>query len=149
MKKHISSVIYFCKIHNSSLMVGRHHRDTKYFSILQNSLLPQNKGDQEMYSLNETGWPRQFMILDRVLEQKMNSSEKTGKIQIRAAINSFVWILFASSWSAQLCRTLYDPMDCSPPGSSVHGNFQARILEWVAVSFSRGSSHPKDWICVS
>ena len=35
---------------------------------------------------------------------------------------------------------LCDPMDCSPPGSSVHGNLQARILEWVAVPFSRGSS---------
>ena len=38
---------------------------------------------------------------------------------------------------AQSCSTLCDPMDCSPPGSSVHGNFQARILEWVAISFSR------------
>ena len=38
------------------------------------------------------------------------------------------------------CQTLCDPMDYSPPGSSVHGIFQARILEWVAVSFSRGSS---------
>ena len=38
-----------------------------------------------------------------------------------------------------------DPMDCSPPGSSVHGNFQARLLEWVATSFSRGSSQPRDW----
>ena len=43
---------------------------------------------------------------------------------------------------AQSCPTLTlcDPMDCSPPGSSVHGIFQARILEWVAISFSRGSS---------
>ena len=38
------------------------------------------------------------------------------------------------------CPTLYDPEDCSPPGSSVHGILQARILEWVAISFSRGSS---------
>ena len=41
---------------------------------------------------------------------------------------------------AQPCLTLCDPMDYSPPGSSVHGIFQARILEWVATSFSRGSS---------
>ena len=40
--------------------------------------------------------------------------------------------------------TLCDPMDCSPPGSSVHGILQARILEWVAISFSRGSSRPRD-----
>ena len=45
---------------------------------------------------------------------------------------------------AQSCPTLCDPMDCSLPGSSVHKIFQARILEWVAISFSRGSSQPRD-----
>ena len=39
---------------------------------------------------------------------------------------------------AQLCPTLCDPVDCSLPGSSIHGIFQARVLEWVAISFSRG-----------
>ena len=47
------------------------------------------------------------------------------------------------------CVQLCDPMDCSPPGSSVHGIFQARILEWVAVFYSRGSSWPKDRTHVS
>ena len=42
------------------------------------------------------------------------------------------------------CLTLTDPIDCSPPGSSVHGISQARILEWVAISFCRGSSRPRD-----
>ena len=46
---------------------------------------------------------------------------------------------------AQSCPTLCDPMDCSPPASSVHGIFQARVLEWVAVSSSRGSSQSRDW----
>ena len=50
---------------------------------------------------------------------------------------------------AQLCPTLCDPMDGSPPGSSLHGISQARILEWVAISYSRGSSQPKDQTCVS
>ena len=50
---------------------------------------------------------------------------------------------------AQLCLTLCNPMDCSPPGSSVHGILQARILEWVAMPFSRGSSWPGDRTCVS
>ena len=50
-----------------------------------------------------------------------------------------VCVLFAQS-----CLTLCDPMDCSPPGSSVRGIFQARILEWVAMPFSRGSSQPRD-----
>ena len=43
----------------------------------------------------------------------------------------------------------YDPMDCSSPGFSVHGILHARILEWVSISFSRGSSWPRDWTWVS
>ena len=50
---------------------------------------------------------------------------------------------------AQSCLTLCDPMDCSPPGSPVHGIFQARILERVAIPFSRGSSQPRDQTQVS
>ena len=49
----------------------------------------------------------------------------------------------------QLCPTLWDPMDCSLPGCSVHGIYQARILEWVAISFSRRSSRPRDRTRVS
>ena len=45
---------------------------------------------------------------------------------------------------AQSCPILCDPMDYSPPGSSVHGTFQRRRLEWVVVSSSRGSSQPRD-----
>ena len=40
---------------------------------------------------------------------------------------------------AQSCPTLSDPMDCSPPGSSVHGSFQAKVLEWVASAFSNAT----------
>ena len=50
---------------------------------------------------------------------------------------------------AQSCPTLCDPMDCSLPDSSVHGLLQARILEWVAISFSRESSQPRDRTGVS
>ena len=49
----------------------------------------------------------------------------------------------------QLCPTLCDPMDCSLSGSSIHGIFQARVLEWVTVSFSRGSSRPRNRTRVS
>ena len=56
----------------------------------------------------------------------------------------YVW------WSvAQSCLTLCSPMDSSPPGSSVHGVFQARILEWVAISSIRGSFRPRDQTPVS
>ena len=49
----------------------------------------------------------------------------------------------SESEAAQLCLTLSDPMDCSPPGSSVHGIFQARILEWGAIAFSDYNSVSK------
>ena len=50
--------------------------------------------------------------------------------------------------SLQLCPTLQNPMDCNLPGSSVHEILQAKILEWVAIPFSRGSSQPRDgnWV---
>ena len=51
--------------------------------------------------------------------------------------------------ASQSCLTLCDPRDCSPPGSSDHGILQARILEWVAIPFSRGSSWPRDQTQVS
>ena len=49
----------------------------------------------------------------------------------------------------QSCPTLCNPVGCSPPGSSVHGISQARILEWVAISFSKGSSQPGNWTHIS
>ena len=52
-------------------------------------------------------------------------------------------VKYASTWGcAHLCLNICNPVDCKLPGSSVHGMFQARILEWVAISFSRGSSNP-------
>ena len=84
-------------------------------------------------------------------------SEGTGERQ-----KSWVWILSIERSKqklsgsiqcvclyAQSCLTLCYPMDCSPPGSSVHGISQARPLEWVAPSFSRGFSRPRDWTHIS
>ena len=50
---------------------------------------------------------------------------------------------------AQLCPTLCEAMDCSLPDSSIHGIFQSRLLEWVVISFSQGSSRPRDQTWVS
>ena len=58
-------------------------------------------------------------------------------------------ILDSKSEVAQSRPTLCDPMDCSRPGSSLHGILQARTLEWFAISFSRGSSQPRDQTRVS
>ena len=56
---------------------------------------------------------------------------------------------YIESEAAQSCPNLCDPMDCSLSGSSVHGIFQARVLEWIANSFSRGSSRPRNQTRVS
>ena len=64
----------------------------------------------------------------------------TGNREIQGSCDSEV---------VQSCPTLWDPMDCSLPGSFIHGIFQARILEWVAISFSRRSSQPRDWTWIS
>ena len=64
----------------------------------------------------------------------MQQEERCGKI---VGMTSCV-----HAKSFQLCLTLYNPTDCTPPGFSVHGVFQARILEWVAISFSRHLPDP-------
>ena len=66
------------------------------------------------------------------------SSRKEGKKQYHVLRSLLLYVLII-----HLYPTLCDPMDHSPPGSSVHGILQARILEWVAISFSRGCSWPK------
>ena len=69
---------------------------------------------------------------------------------MKTATEREVWVevTVVCGFITKLCLTLCDPMDC-PPGSSVHGISQARILEWAAISFSRGSSQPRDQTCVS
>ena len=70
------------------------------------------------------------------------------KIQLREPL-TFCSVCMLRAELLQSCLTLCDSMDCSPPGSSVHGILQVRILEWVAVRSSRGSSPPRDWTCIS
>ena len=72
------------------------------------------------------------------------------KICVRQVLLKYELLCYESkSEAAQSCLTLCDPMDCSLPESSVHGIFQARTLEWVAISFFRGSSQPRDQTQVS
>ena len=71
-----------------------------------------------------------------------------AEVQIYTDHNShttYVYDCMQAYSVVQSCPTLCNPMDCSPPGSSVHGIFQARILEWVAISSSRGSSQSRGW----
>ena len=78
---------------------------------------------------------------------------KNGRKESPTRISQFPWYKYSYVWvhalSLQLCPTLCDPMDWSPPGSSVHVIFQARILEWVAMPSSRRSSWFRNWTHVS
>ena len=65
--------------------------------------------------------------------------QPNSKVAIQHGMIQFCCCLV--TWS---CPALYDPIDCNFPGSSVHGILQTRILEWVAISSSRGSSQPRD-----
>ena len=58
-------------------------------------------------------------------------------------MQDFMYLLYVYMLVPQSCLTRCDLMDCSPPGSSGHGILQVRILEWIAIPFSRGSSQPR------
>ena len=82
----------------------------------------------------------------------LKDGKNKGQKNRRQSVESDWIIITGLLWESEVpqsCLTLCDPMDCSPPGSSVHGILQARILEWVAISFSRGSSQARDRTQVS
>ena len=70
-------------------------------------------------------------------------------IQTTVLLHSFCILVRKKVKSLKSCLTLCDPMDCSLSGFYVHGIFQARILGWFAISFSRRSSWPRDWTRIS
>ena len=74
---------------------------------------------------------------------------KSIKTEILSRKQTKLWLSICVSSVAQSCLPLCDPMDFSPPASSVLGILWARILEWVAMPSSRGSSPPRDHTCVS
>ena len=81
------------------------------------------------------------------LPSELSGKLSRGKFQLKK--NELLRGLCMCAKSLQWRLTLCDPMDCSPPGFPVHGTLQARILEWVAISFSTGSSRPRDQTQVS
>ena len=78
-------------------------------------------------------WQKTTKFCKAVIQKVAQKKKKKSDIQYDCIQYDSI---YSDSEIAQLCPTLCDPMDSSPPGSSVHGIFQARILEWVALSFS-------------
>ena len=93
-------------------------------------------------------WPPFLCTLSKTypLASKKRSASDTGWAQNPS---TSVYLFMCACSVAQSCLTACDPLDCSLPGSSVHGIFQARILEWVAMPSSRGPSHPRAQTCIS
>ena len=84
------------------------------------------------------------LYTENIIWVKSQGLKTPGRISLISKQMFCVCVLVTQS-----CLTLCNPMDCSPPGSSVHGILQERILEWVAIPFSRGSSWPRDQTWVS
>ena len=104
--------------------------------------ISQEVGQVVWYSHLFKSFP-QFIVIHRV---------KGFGIVNKAKVDVFMELSFFFSNPAEVaqsCPTLCDPMDISLPGSAIHGIFQARILEWAAISFSRRSSQPRDRTRVS
>ena len=89
-------------------------------------------------------WCRQEIIRFPNETEKQWSHSEGGDGDLVSVPPECRWCLLTQS-----CLTFCNPMDCSPPVSSVRVISQARILEWVVISFSRGSSGPRDWTHVS
>ena len=86
-----------------------------------------------------------YLLILQKLDKTLITNKSVKRDRLTFKLHWFVYV-----WMhAQLCLTLCDPMDYSLPGSSIHGFFQARILEWVVISYSRGYSWPRDQTCVS
>ena len=98
--------------------------------------------------------PSPLLGLSLQVEKKKKRVPAIGRgrkipLQIMRFLDACTQPLCVCVLVARSCPSPCDPMGCSPLGSSVCGIFQARILEWVAISFSRGSSWPRDWTQVS
>ena len=117
----------------------------------------------DRYTLLSSKWVTIRDLLYRAQETQLNVLCKPGWEQSLGE-NGYMYMYgrvpSLSTWNyhsvvnqlcvlvAHLCPILWDPKDCSPPSSSVHGILQARILEWLAIPFSRESSWPRDWTWV-
>ena len=106
------------------------------------------EGSDKMWSTGEgNGKPLQYSCLENPMNSMKRRKDRTLKDELPRSVGA----QYATgekerkreSEVTQSCPTLCDPMDCSLLGFSIHGIFQAKVLEWVAISFSKGSSRPR------
>ena len=97
-------------------------------------------GVELMIDVQETKQVKTKAIFHSELREEVFFFKNSMIQQPRVFTQLYSYLYILLPCLTQSCLTLSDPMDCSPPGSSVHGILQARILEWVAMPFFRGSS---------
>ena len=120
-------------------------RQPKWCAVRKQALLAPQRCPHRRKNTN-TGKGEPMASLRRMVKKK----ERKKKKKVTTLPMHFLCVkLKVKVLVAQLCLTLSDPMDCSSPGSSVHGISQARALEWISIFFSRGSSLPRNWTQVS
>ena len=119
----LSVKLLICPSYLKEILSGYSHLGCRFFSFITLSMSCQ------------PSWAEVFLLKD--------------KLYLLFSLAAFNICSLCLSEVAQSCLTLCDPMDCSLSGSSVHGIFQARVLEWIAISFSRGSSRPRNRTQVS
>ena len=114
---------------------------------------PQQKLSRDavkILSATKTQWAK--LIINKYLNKREREGTACWDLGFRLLafrISNLYISIVSESEVAQLCPTLCDRMDCSLSGSSIHGIFQARVLEWITISFSRGSSRPRNRTWVS
>ena len=99
-------------------------------------------GNPLWYSYLENSMDRGAWLA--IVHRVAQSWTQQKQVSMHAVIVDVVAVVLAT----KSCLTLLEPHDCSPPGSSVHGILQVRIPEWVAISFSREPSGPRDRTCI-
>ena len=139
-------------------------QEMQVWSLLRENLLEKEMATHSSILARETPWTEEPGTVNPWSSQKCQSWLSDWTATVFLVISSTIMLIicmaprhFVSMWKLACChclvtnlhQTLCDPMDCSPPGSSTHGSLQSRILEWVTISFSRGSSWPRDWTQVS
>ena len=124
--------------------------------------LPSFWEDQHFLLLSSScGWEKMIALtswVHKLLSQKTKTDSFLSSFKfpgqwfwvVQLGLNGYCWS--SSLFSSRCCchaRLFCNPRDCNLPGSSVHGILQARIVEWVTMLSSRGSSQPRDWNCIS
>ena len=115
---------------------GLHHQESYHVPMVKIWKIPSGWSIRRRITIVKYSESHPCEVMTYFLRRKSLSDPCPTAVEVKVLV-------------AQSCPTLWDPRDCSPRGSSVHGILQARILEQVAIPFSRGSSQPRDWTWIS